>query len=49
VASFADAVIVGSAFVTAADRAGTDGVRTLAAELAGGVRRAGLARATQAM
>jgi tryptophan synthase alpha chain len=47
VASFADAVIVGSAFVTAADRGGTDGVRTLAAELAGGVRRAGSVRATQ--
>ncbi|GEL23239.1 tryptophan synthase alpha chain [Pseudonocardia sulfidoxydans NBRC 16205] len=41
VASFADAVIVGSAFVTAATDRGTDGVRDLAAELAGGVRRAG--------
>jgi tryptophan synthase alpha chain len=41
VASFADAVIVGSAFVTAAERAGTDGVRELARELAGGVARAG--------
>jgi hypothetical protein len=41
VAGFADAVIVGSAFVTAAERAGAAGVRTLAAELAAGVRRAG--------
>jgi tryptophan synthase alpha chain len=40
VAGFADGVIVGSAFVTAAERAGADGVRALAAELAGGVRRA---------
>jgi tryptophan synthase alpha chain len=39
VASFADGVIVGSAFVTAAERAGADGVRELAAELAAGVRR----------
>jgi tryptophan synthase alpha chain len=39
VASFADGVIVGSAFVTAAERAGAAGVRELAAELAGGVRR----------
>jgi tryptophan synthase alpha chain len=38
VASFADGVIVGSAFVTAAERAGADGVRELAAELAAGVR-----------
>jgi tryptophan synthase alpha chain len=42
VAAFADAVIVGSAFVTAAEGAGSDGVRALAGELAGGVRRAGL-------
>jgi tryptophan synthase alpha chain len=42
VAGFADAVIVGSAFVTAAEDAGADGVRALAGELAGGVRRAGL-------
>jgi tryptophan synthase alpha chain len=42
VASFADAVIVGSAFVTAAERGGADGVRALAAELAAGVRRAGV-------
>jgi tryptophan synthase alpha chain len=42
VASFADGVIVGSAFVTAADRGGADGVRALAAELAAGVRRAGV-------
>jgi tryptophan synthase alpha chain len=39
VAAFADAVIVGSAFVTAAERGGAAGVRALAAELAGGVRR----------
>ncbi|MEU5266258.1 tryptophan synthase subunit alpha [Amycolatopsis sp. NPDC021455] len=39
VASFADAVIVGSALVTAAAE-GTDGVRRLSAELAEGVRRA---------
>jgi tryptophan synthase alpha chain len=42
VAAFADAVIVGSAFVTAAEGAGADGVSALAGELAGGVRRAGL-------
>jgi tryptophan synthase alpha chain len=42
VAAFADGVIVGSAFVTAAER-GADGVRALAAELAAGVRRAGVA------
>jgi tryptophan synthase alpha chain len=35
-------VIVGSAFVTAAERGGAAGVRELAAELAAGVRRAGL-------
>jgi len=40
VASFADGVIVGSAFVTAATNAGVDGVRALAAELARGVRHA---------
>jgi tryptophan synthase alpha chain len=40
VASFADGVIVGSAFVTAAEAGGAEGVRALAAELAGGVRRA---------
>ncbi len=40
VAAFADGVIVGSAFVTAAERGGVDGVRALAAELADGVRRA---------
>lgn len=39
VAAFADAVIVGSAFVTAA-RNGEPAVRGLAADLAGGVRRA---------
>jgi tryptophan synthase alpha chain len=42
VAAFADGVIVGSAFVTAAERGGAAGVRELAAELAAGVRRAGL-------
>jgi tryptophan synthase alpha chain len=40
VAAYADGVIVGSAFVTAAEQAGADGVRALAAELAEGVRRA---------
>ncbi len=44
VATFADAVIVGSAFVAAAERAGPDGVRALAGELAAGVARAGAAR-----
>jgi tryptophan synthase alpha chain len=38
VAAFADAVIVGSAFVTAA-QGGEPGVRALAADLATGVRR----------
>jgi tryptophan synthase alpha chain len=38
VAAFADAVIVGSAFVSAAADAGAPGVHALAAELAGGVR-----------
>jgi tryptophan synthase alpha chain len=38
VAGFADGVIVGSAFVTAAERGGAEGVRALAAELAEGVR-----------
>ena len=42
VAAFADGVIVGSAFVTAAERDGAAGVRALAGELAAGVRRAGL-------
>jgi tryptophan synthase alpha chain len=41
VAAFADGVIVGSAFVTAAENGGPEGVRALSAELAGGVRRAG--------
>lgn len=40
VASFADGVIVGSAFVTAAENGRAEGVRALAAELAAGVRRA---------
>lgn len=39
VAAFADAVIVGSAFVTAAAADGEPGVRALAADLATGVRR----------
>ncbi|PPK67625.1 tryptophan synthase subunit alpha [Actinokineospora auranticolor] len=39
VASFADAVIVGSAFVTKATEHGVEGVRALAAELAEGVRK----------
>jgi tryptophan synthase alpha chain len=38
VAGFADAVVVGSALVTALERGGVDGVRRLAAELAEGVR-----------
>jgi tryptophan synthase alpha chain len=38
VASFADGVVVGSAFVTAAEANGSAGVRNLAAELARGVR-----------
>ena len=42
VAGFADGVIVGSAFVTAAEQSGVDGVRALATDLAEGVR----ARAT---
>ena len=40
VAGFADAVIVGSAFVSAANEGGADAVRALAAELADGVRSA---------
>jgi tryptophan synthase alpha chain len=40
IAGFADAVIVGSAFVSAAERGGPDAVRELAAELADGIRRA---------
>lgn len=39
VATFADAVIVGSAFVTAAESGGATGVRSLAASLAEGARR----------
>ncbi|WP_219417181.1 tryptophan synthase subunit alpha [Pseudonocardia nigra] len=39
VAGFADGVIVGSAFVTAAEQGGPEAVRALAADLAGGVRR----------
>jgi tryptophan synthase alpha chain len=41
VAGFADGVIVGSAFVTAAERGGVDGARSLAEELAAGVASAG--------
>src|SRR6478736_1260529 len=40
IAGFADAVIVGSAFVSAAERGGPDAARELAAELAAGIRRA---------
>ncbi len=40
IAGFADAVIVGSAFVSANERGGPDAVRELAAELAAGIRRA---------
>ena len=40
IAGFADAVIVGSAFVSAAERGGPDAVRELAAELAAGIRSA---------
>jgi tryptophan synthase alpha chain len=40
VAGFAEGVVVGSAFVTAAENGGAAGVRSLAQELAGGVRRA---------
>jgi tryptophan synthase alpha chain len=47
IAGFGDAVIVGSAFVGAAEESGAEGVRALAGELATGVRRAGLARASQ--
>lgn len=43
VAGFADGVIVGSAFVTAAERGGAPAVRALAAELAAGVARASAA------
>jgi tryptophan synthase alpha chain len=39
VAGFADGVIVGSAFVTAAEQGGEAAVRELAEELASGVRR----------
>jgi tryptophan synthase alpha chain len=39
VAAFADAVIVGSALVSAAERAGAEGVRALSRELAAGVAR----------
>jgi tryptophan synthase alpha chain len=45
VASFADAVIVGSAFVTAAS-SGEPAIRALAADLAAGVRRVGVSPST---
>ena len=48
VASFADGVIVGSAFVTANEHGGVSGVHALAAELAEGVRRAHAPSATPA-
>jgi tryptophan synthase alpha chain len=41
IAGYADAVIAGAAFVTAAERGGAGAVRELAAELAAGVARAG--------
>ena len=44
IAGYADAVIVGSAFVSAAERGGPAAVAELAAELAGGIRRAAGAR-----
>ena len=44
IAGFADAVNVGSAFVSAAERGGPAAVAELAAELAGGIRRAAGAR-----
>ncbi len=47
IAGFADAVIVGSAFVSAAERGGPDAVRELAAELAAGIRRAAAERAAE--
>ncbi len=42
IAEFADAVIVGSAFVSAAERGGPDAVRELAGELLTGIKRAAL-------
>jgi tryptophan synthase alpha chain len=47
IAGFADGVIAGAAFVSAAAARGTDGVRELAAELAAGVARAGRPAAPQ--
>ncbi len=44
IAAFADAVIVGSAFVSAAERGGADAAAELAAELAAGIRRAASTR-----
>jgi tryptophan synthase alpha chain len=46
IAEFADAVIVGSAFVSAAERGGPDAARELAAELTAGIRRAADTRRT---
>ena len=46
IAGFADAVIVGSAFVSAAESGGVNAVRELAAELASGVRRGPAAHST---
>ncbi len=48
IAGFADAVIVGSAFVSAAERGGPDAAAELAAELADGIRRAASDRAAAA-
>jgi tryptophan synthase alpha chain len=46
IAGFADAVIVGSAFVSAAERGGPDAAAELAAELADGIKRAASDRPT---
>ena len=48
IAEFADAVIVGSAFVSAAERGGPAAVRELAAELADGIRSAAARQASPA-
>ncbi|HEY5115540.1 MAG TPA: tryptophan synthase subunit alpha, partial [Nakamurella sp.] len=47
IAAYADAVIVGSAFVNAADQGGPDAVRELARELADGIRLAAATRAAR--
>ncbi len=49
IAAFADAVIVGSAFVSAAERGGPDAAAELAAELAAGIRRANSTRGATAV